>query len=143
MEEAILVAPANFKLYNDRSVYLGTFLGGPLAAGYFAAENFKRLGQGKRIGITWLIAIIATVVVFGSIIWIPAIRKVPNFLIPLVYTLIAQLVIGKYQGNAVKDHVEAGGNVYSLWRAAGIGILGGGITLTIVVAIVLASGVEV
>jgi len=143
MEEAILQAPANFKLYNDRSIYVGTFLGGPLVAGYFAGENFKKLGQGKRVGVTWLIAVIVTVVVFGSLFLIPGIKKVPHYLIPLVYTLIAQLVISKYQGNAIKDHVEAGGNVYPVWRAVGIGVLGGIVTLAIVVAIVLSAGVDV
>ncbi|MEJ7681282.1 MAG: hypothetical protein WKG06_26225 [Segetibacter sp.] len=71
-----LTPPPDFKLYEDKSVYISTFLGGPLAAGYWAAENFKYLGQGGKVQKTWIIAIIATVVIFGGAFLIPGIEKV-------------------------------------------------------------------
>lgn len=45
MEENVLQPIPTFKLYKDKAIYLGTFIGGPLVAGYLIAENFKQLGQ--------------------------------------------------------------------------------------------------
>jgi len=33
------------KIYKAKEIYVGTFLGGPLVAGYTIAENFKIFGE--------------------------------------------------------------------------------------------------
>ncbi|MEJ5055640.1 hypothetical protein [Sphingobacterium sp. MYb382] len=40
----VMVKPA-YKIYSDSAITLGTFLGGPLAAGYMMAANFKAFNQ--------------------------------------------------------------------------------------------------
>jgi hypothetical protein len=137
MEENLLPNQPDFKLYKDRSVYVGTFLGGPLVAGYLAAENFKQLGQQDKLRATWTIAIIATAVIFGGIFLIPDIEKVPRYIIPLIYTGLAQFLVQKYQGIAIKTHIENGGQTYSVWRAVLIGIVGLAILMAILIAIAL------
>ena len=137
MEENLLSIPPNFKLYKDRAIYVGTFLGGPLVEGYLAAENFKQLGQQDKVKTAWTIAIIATVVIFGGIFLVPDIKKVPRYIIPLIYTAIAQFLIQKYQGVAIKTHIENGGKTYSVWRAVWIGLVGLVILMAIIFAIVL------
>ena len=137
MEENLLSTPPDFKLYKDRAVWIGTFIGGPLAAGYIAAENFKQLGQQDKAKSAWTIAIIATIVIFGGIFLIPNIEKMPRFVIPLIYTGIAQYLVQKYQGAAVKEHIEKGGQTYSIWRAVLIGLIGLVILLAILFVVIL------
>lgn len=139
MEENLLPVPPNFKLYKDRSIYVGTFLGGPMVAGYLAAQNFKLLGQQEKVKITWTIATIATVLIFGGLFLVPDIEKIPSYIIPLIYTGIAQFLVQKYQGTAIKAHIENGGQTYSAWRAVLIGLVGVVILIAIVFAIVLLS----
>jgi uncharacterized membrane protein YkvI len=132
MQEDLLSAPSNFKLYKDRAVWTGTFIGGPLVAGYIAAENFKQLGQQQKVKSVWIIAITTTIVIFGGIFLIPDIEKIPRYIIPLIYTGIAQYLVQKYQGTAIKEHIEKGGQTYPIWRAVLIGLIG----LTIIVAVI-------
>ena len=113
MEENLLPVQPTFKLYKDRSIYIGTFLGGPLVAGYLASENFKQLGQPGKVQVSWAIGICATVLLFGAVFLIPGIEKVPNVIIPLVYTGIAQLLVQRFQGAAIKTHLETGGQAFS------------------------------
>jgi hypothetical protein len=55
------------KIYTDRLIWAGTFLGGPLVAGYLIAENFKVFNEPNKVKLTWIYAIIATIVIFGGV----------------------------------------------------------------------------
>ena len=77
------------KIYKDKEIYVGTFLGGPLVAGYLMANNFKVFGESNKGKRTWMYTIITTIVIFGGIFLIPNIDKIPNQIIPLIYTGIA------------------------------------------------------
>ena len=142
MEENLLTAPPDFKLYKETYVFPATFFGGPLVAGYMAAENFKQLGEKQKVKTTWLVTIIATIVIFGGVFLIPNIEKIPSYLIPLIYTGIAQLIIRRTQGNAIKEHIAKGGQVYSVWRALLIGLIGLGISFAILYGIFLLTNPE-
>jgi hypothetical protein len=135
MEENLLTAPADYKLYNERSIVLGSFLGGPLVSTYLIAENFRNLGQRNKIRMTWIIGAVVTVVLYVFAFTIPKYIKIPNVVIPAIYTLIAQRIAKHYQGNDIKTHLEGGGQVYSQWRTALIGLIGLVILLAIVFAV--------
>ena len=142
MEEDLLSVQPSFKLYKDRAVYVGTFLGGPLVAGYLIAENFRQLGEAAKVKTTWLIAIVATIVIFGGVFLIPNIEKVPSYIIPIVYAVITQALVQKYQGAAIKSHIDKGGQTYSVWRAVWIGLVGLAILLAIIFGIALLANIE-
>ena len=78
MSETIDKTIPKGKIYKDRAFWVGTFLGGPLVAGYLFSENFKSLGQPEKVKPTWIITIIATVVIFGGIFMIPENINIPN-----------------------------------------------------------------
>jgi hypothetical protein len=143
MEENLLSIPPDFKLYKDRAVYVGTFLGGPLVAGYLFAENFKHLGQQDKVKTAWFIAIISTIVIIGIVFFIPNIEKIPSYIIPLILGGIAQFLIQKTQGAAIKSHIEKGGPMYSVWRAVWIGLVGAAILFAIIFGILLLTDNEV
>lgn len=135
--EDLLPIPAEFKLYKDRAISVGTFLGGPLTGGYLMAENFKRLGENERAKATWIISIVATIVIFGGLFIIPGIEKVPNYIIPIVYTSVAGYLAKRFQGASIREHIETGGEVYSIWRVLFISLIGVAIMVMSLFAIVL------
>lgn len=134
--EDILSLPPAYKLYSDRAIALATFLGGPLVGGYLAAENFKQLGAPRKVRTAWIAGIAALVIILGGMILVPDISRVPSYIIPLFYTGVTQVLIQRSQGSAIKAHVENKGLLYSLWRAALVGLIGAAITLAVIFAIV-------
>ncbi len=113
----------NFELYSQRAISIATYFGGPLAAGILARQNFINLGK-KDLG-HWalLIGIISTLLLFAAVFSIPEefMDKVPNAVIPFIYTGIIYLVIEKVQGSAIKEHKENKRPFYSAWKATIIG----------------------
>ncbi len=49
--------------------------------------------------------------------------KIPNVLIPDIYTGIIHLIVEKIQGKELKAHKENKGEFYSGWKATGVGAL--------------------
>src|SRR5258708_17810760 len=133
MEENLLDPIPQKKLYNDMAVRVGTFIGGPLVAGYLAAENFKALEQPDKAKTSWLCAIIVTILIFGIVFFVPGAQKIPNYIIPVIYTLLASYFVKKYQGKEIYIHIQNGGEMYSAWRAVWIGLVG----LFVMIGIVL------
>lgn len=117
------------KIYKDRAIWVGTFLGGPLAAGYFIAENFKAFNDSDKAKKTWIYTIIATIVVFGGVFLIPDNVKIPNQIIPIIYTAIAYYLVQHFQGQNISTHINEGGQIHSWWRTITVGIIGLVITI--------------
>jgi hypothetical protein len=120
------------KIYKDRAIWGGTFLGGPLVAGYLIAENFKAFGEPEKAKKTWIYTVIATVIIFGGAFLMPDIEMMPRQIIPIVYTAIAYYLIQYYQGAQINSHIAAGGQVYSGWRVFGVAVIGLVITMAVV-----------
>lgn len=125
------------KIYKDRAIWLGSFLGGPLVAGYFIAENFKVFKDYEKAKTTWIIAIISTIIVFGTIFLIPENVNIPNQIIPLIYTGIAYYVAKHFQEQKIKDHVNNGGEFFNWYRTIGTALIGLLITVVAVITIFL------
>ncbi|WP_405572055.1 hypothetical protein [Winogradskyella sp. Asnod2-B02-A] len=127
----------DLKFYSQKSIGLATFIGGPLAAGYLIKENYKALNQGEKGRTALIISIIATLIVFGSLYMIPEsiMSKIPNMIIPAIYTGIIYLIVDKIHGTILNNHDLNNYPFYSGWRAAGIGV----ISLIILVAIIFAT----
>jgi len=136
MEQTLDIQTPTQKIYKDRAVWLGAFLGGPLAAGYIIAENFKAFNQPNKANKTWIYTIIATIVIFGGIFSIPDRVKIPNQIIPLIYTAIAYYLVQHFQGANITAHINAGGQLHSWWRILSVGIVGLAIILIAVFFIV-------
>ena len=125
------------KIYSMRSIWAGTFLGGPLTAGYLIAENFKTLGQKEKVKPTWTIAIIATIIIFGGIFMIPNADKIPRQIIPLIYTAIAYYIVNEIQGDKIKTYISETGKAFSVWRSLGVGLIWAIITMIPILIYVL------
>lgn len=142
MKENLLSVAPDFKLYKNRAVFIGAFLGGPLVAGYMAAENFKKLGQPEYAKRAWVIAILTTIVVFGVFPSFPFVDKVLGAAVPVAYCAIADTLVLKYQGGRAKSHIENGGKMYSTWRAVWIGFVGLAILVGVIYLFTLVTGTD-
>jgi hypothetical protein len=129
------------RFYSQRAIAIATYFGGPLAAGYLVKKNYETLEQPDSAKKSLFIGIVSTVLLFAGIFSIPeaVIDKVPNFLIPAIYTGIIYLIVERVQGESLRKHKDSGGEFYSGWKAAGVGaiamlILVAGIALSAFIA---------
>ncbi len=115
----------NYKLYTQRSISIATYIGGPVAAGWLIRENYRSLGKDDYGKHALFISVIATILIFTAIFSIPeaVIDKIPNYLIPMVYTGIIYFIVEKLQGRDIFMHKENNGEFYSGWKAAGVGAI--------------------
>src|SRR5205823_13565483 len=91
---------------------------------------------------TWVIAIAATILIFGTIFLIPDSVHIPNGLIPIIYTWIAYYLAQRLQGSRIRQHIESGGPTYSNWRAALVGVIGLLIIVSVVIVLLLFIGLD-
>jgi hypothetical protein len=121
-----ILTPVNAtKLYSPNAIRIATFLGGPWITGYLIAENYKKLGQRDKVGITWVLTILATIVVFVIAYFLPL--HTPGIFLPIVDSAIAYGIVKNIQGNQIALHIQNGGGMYSTWRAVGISFISLGI----------------
>jgi len=139
MNETMEKSVPTRKIFKDKTIWGGTFLGGPLVAGYLLSENFKTLGQPEKVKPTWIITIIATIVIFGGVFLIPENVNIPSQIIPIIYSAIAYGLFKKHQETKYNEYINSGGLIHSWWRVIGISIIGILITIVPIFAITYAS----
>jgi hypothetical protein len=113
------------KLYSQRVISIATFFGGPLSAGILVRQDFINLGKDDYGNYSLIIGIVSTILIFLGIFSLPEhiIDKIPNVLIPAIYTGIIYFIIEKLQGSELAIHKNNNGEFYSGWKAAGIGAI--------------------
>ncbi len=119
------------KFCSQTAISITTFFGGPLAAGILIRENYKTMDEEKKGNHALMIGIAATLFLFSGIFIMPEniLDKMPQSLIPLVYTGIIFWIVEKTQGHVLKAHKENKGEFYSGWKSALIGVISLGIIL--------------
>ena len=115
--------PASAKIYRDRAIWSGTYLGGPLAAGYMMAENFRVFHEPAKARMSWVLGVITTIVLFGGVLLLPDDINIPNYLIPASYAALAFALSRHYQQKDMDRHVAAGGQFHSWKRTFGMSLL--------------------
>ena len=115
----------DLKFYSQKAIGIATFIGGPLAAGYLIRENYLSLDRPDEGKKSLLIGIISTVLLFTGIFMIPEsiMDKIPNQILPAVYTGIVYFIVARIHGTILFQHKENGNEFYSGWKAAGIGFI--------------------
>lgn len=113
------------KAYKITGIKLAALLGGPLAAGYLISENFKSLDKPDLAKSSLYISIL---VLFGFIFFMFAIPEkvvnaIPSILFPVIFALVSQVIVDKYQSHDLKEFWENGGLKHSNWRAAGMALI--------------------
>jgi hypothetical protein len=112
------------KIYTEKMIWLGTFLGGPLVTGYLFASNFNLLAEPEKAKQSWIWAILTTIVILIVTFLIPEDSNFPNQLIPLVYTIIAAYLFKQFQEFKIQEVLNNEGVAYSWWRVVLISLIG-------------------
>jgi hypothetical protein len=129
-EQASEAVKSAKRIYKDNRIWLGSYLGGPLVAGYLIAENFKAFNETDKAKKTWIYTIIGTIIIFGGMFLIPEniIESIPRYLIPLTYTAIAYGFVAHYQKKNISAFLALEGKPFGWWRTILIGLIGLAIT---------------
>ena len=133
MQEPLFSSTITYKLYNERTILIGTFVGGPLAGGYLLAQNFEALSEPAKAGKTWMVTIGVMLLLFGSA-FVPAADAIPGIVYNLLFCCTAHFAARKYQGSRIALHQTNGGQFYSTWRA----VLAGLVFLALMIGLILA-----
>jgi len=114
------------KIFTNKAISVATLFGGPLAAGFLISKNFKVFGNNNAARNSIFIGILSTILMFAGIFMIPEniIDKIPQALIPAIYTLIIAGLVEKLQGQKIKEFLANNGQKASNWQAAGYGFFG-------------------
>ncbi len=113
------------KLFSQKAISVATVLGGPLAASVLIYHNFRVFEKRKQAINSIFIGILATILILVTVVTIPEeiMDKIPNIIFPFIYSLIVYFIVEKLQGEQLVLHKQNGGQFYSAWRGAGIGVL--------------------
>jgi hypothetical protein len=122
-------------LYSPGQIALASFLGAPIAACWFFAHNYRRLGQPRSAVHCLVWGAVGTVVLFIIAFYLP--EHFPSQVIPIGYTVGLLQVAKQTHGVAVADHLSAGGRLGSWWAVVGISLLFLVVILGVIFGVVL------
>jgi hypothetical protein len=109
------------RLYSPKQIAVATFLGSPLAGGWFVATNYRELGQDALAtqSIWWGIA--GAIVMMFIAFLLP--DNFPNSVLPIACAAGVYSLVESKLGGAIKEHQAAGGPLFSWWRVVGVSLL--------------------
>ncbi|MCB0685928.1 MAG: hypothetical protein KDC53_05370 [Saprospiraceae bacterium] len=113
------------KFFAIKSIALATFFGSPLAAGFLIGQNYRNQGN-SALGVVAVVAgILTTILLFIGILSLPdqVVSKIPNLLVPLIYTTMISFFVDRLQGPFLRIHRQQNGGFYSMWIAFGVGFI--------------------
>lgn len=124
MTETEIELPLNGKkIYKDKAMYVASYVGGPLAAGYIIAMNYKAFGDNKNYKRTILLTLVATAVIYTLAFIIPEDVQIANYVFPITYTVLGFFIMRFLQGKQIDEHIKKGGFVFSWGRVFLVGLL--------------------
>lgn len=124
MQNDILNEPALApKVYVVSSIVLAAFLGGPLAAAYLMAQNFKSFDKPKQAKSTWVVTGLATMVIIVISLALSKNKDFPGYFIPVIYLFGTNMIAQSQQGADIKTHIANGLQSYPIWRGVLVGLI--------------------
>lgn len=135
LEKSVFEEIPTGKIYSEKAINIGTFLGGPLVAGYLISENFRTFADYKNVKKTWIITVLSTIAIFSSIFLIPESINIPSVIFPLIYVGITAYLVKRFQEEKINEHLNNGGEEYNWWRTIGITLIGCVVTLGVLVGL--------
>lgn len=123
--EKLLEEIKNTQLHSTRAILIGTFLGGPLAAGYLMMENYQNLDRKESANKALLYGIGGTILLFTLIFLIPdsIMTMIPSPVIPIASMAAVYAIVESQLGETLKIHQAKDRVFYSRWRALVVGLI--------------------
>lgn len=128
------------RYYSQNQIYIGTFLGGPIAAIWYMARNFSAFRQEEAVRVTWLYGILSTLVFLEVALFVP--DEVPSVAFSAFYTGVTAFLLEKYQKSQLAElAADNMSRAESGWKVAGVAIVS--MIAVLVLAIVLVALTEI
>ena len=123
------------KLYSPGQIALAAFLGSPLAACWFWARNYQRLGQSSSSTQCLIWGAVGTAALLAISFFLP--ERFPSQAIPIGYTFGLLQAAKHTYGSVIAQHLSAGGRLGSWWAVVGISLLFLIVVLAVLFGVVL------
>lgn len=113
------------KVYSQSAIAIATLFGGPFASAWLIAKNFQAFQRPSPARMSLWIGVIISLLIIIFIFFTPEaiLSKIPNTILPFIYSAAAYVVVERTQGDELQSHKMSGGSFYSRWRAVGIGAI--------------------
>lgn len=134
VEKSVFEEIPTEKIYSEKAIRIGTFLAGPLVAGYCIAENFKVFNDPEKARKTWTITAISSFFILCLVFLLP--ENFPSIVFPIVYSFVASYFLKTYQEKNIQNHLNNGGETYNGWRVTVIGIISLIVFLSLIMSVV-------
>jgi hypothetical protein len=128
------------KIYTEKEIKVGTFIGGPFVAGYLMAANFKVFGNEDHAKKAMFYGIIVTIALCIGVSFIPENVNIPAPVIPITYFLVASALAKHYQAKAIETHISAGGQISTWGRTIAVSLIGLAIMIGLITIIYFGIG---
>jgi hypothetical protein len=119
------------KVFKPIGIFVATFFGGPLVAGYLISSNYRALKERNNVVKTWVFAILGTILIiaFSNLINTRSTRHIPGYLFPIIYSTITYSIVNLVQKDKLATFISSGGAFHTSTRIFVITIIGLVITL--------------
>jgi hypothetical protein len=128
------------KVYKRNQIAVATFLGGPLVTTYLMVSNYKAFGEVEKVRNTWVLGIIATIVIQTIAFLIPESSNIPAITFAVIYVIIANALVQAWQEAKINALIHSGGQAFGWWRVILISIIGLILTLAVMLSYLYFSG---
>lgn len=122
-EQILSVSAPLKKIYRPNAIYVATLLGGPLAAGYMAFQNFRVFGDRVKANYSLGIGILSSILVLSLGFLLMQNGESHARFIYLSYMAGIYYAIKHFQGSLIESHIYEGGPLYSWGRSLLIGLI--------------------
>ncbi|RFZ83470.1 hypothetical protein DYU05_15180 [Mucilaginibacter terrenus] len=133
------VTSIDAKVFLAKHVRLATFLGGPIAGGYIIAENYKALNDYRMAKNTWAVTLLVTVAVFGAILYLPGVSRLPSVFFPLLFSLAGYQLTVILQDKRLYAYMNNGGTAYNWGRPVVVSLIACVVQLFLIFIVAIAS----
>jgi hypothetical protein len=110
---------SNGPIYSPQQIFVGSFLGGPIALVYFLHFNFQKLGNKRAASQTLLWGIVFNIAILAALPFLP--KDFPRPLLPLAYSWFGSAIAKAKQLRKESIAALPQFRFQSNWVAAGYG----------------------
>ncbi len=124
MEEIIDYEAPKLKVYKVNAMWLATFLGGPLAAGYIFTQNYKAMGEARLARISLTITLVVSSLLFSIALFVPEGSILSSRFLPILTVIIAQSLCKRLQGAKLESYATDASMYFGWGRVFLISVIG-------------------
>lgn len=108
-------------VFSPHQIYIGTFLGGPLAGIYFIWKNFTLMANSNGAKFALAIGTVCVIAITLLIYILP--NNFPHMLVPMLYSILPMAIAWQFQVSKEEEAVSEKYGFVSNWRVASVSLI--------------------